>query len=157
MLRKLALAGGLVAGAVAVLAYPVGAVIAADSQVVWLITPHSEGSREIERFAFQADHPDWDPAEADPGDAKTARAVARIYGNPSTEPLTVLWVPEDRIIHPKELPALSLLPQDYKTTGKYWQADTVWLFCKYISLAAAAGAVALLGVWVFLRQRAAGA
>jgi hypothetical protein len=151
VIQKLALIGGVLAVMVATLAYPIGAIVAADTTLVWIIDPFDAGTIEISRFTFEADHPNWDAAKADASDPATAQTVAKIYGNPSSEPLPVLWVPADNIIHPKELPGLALLPQDYDTTGKYWQSDTVWLICRYLTIAAAVAGGALLGLWGLLR------
>ncbi|MDQ7006712.1 MAG: hypothetical protein Q9Q40_05735 [Acidobacteriota bacterium] len=58
--------------------------------------------------------------------------VAEIYGNPLSRTVRVLFVGEPRIVHPREDPALSLLPVDKSAAENPLQVQTLWFFARFV-------------------------
>jgi hypothetical protein len=96
----------------------------AMGEEVRLISPHDASTVEVNRALFV------------PGDP-----VPEIYGVPLSTPVRVIAPDSERILHPREDPALVLLRVDKRIGENPLQARTVWLFAK-----AAALVLGLIGV-----------
>ena len=91
---------------------------------VRLIAPHATATVEINRALFVSGDP-----------------IAEIYGIPLSAPVRVIAPAADRLVRPREDPALVLLQVDKQLGENPLQAKTVWLFAK-----AGALGFALLGL-----------
>lgn len=129
--------------AVVALTYPVAWGMAGLSTEAILITKFDESKIEINR--------DWD--KPDPKDADFEKKVVALYGIPH-EKLRVLFVPQEKFLHPPEMPSLVLLPVDKQKGENPLQVQTVWFFAKWIVTAAGVVSIALLGVWYVLERQA---
>lgn len=89
-----------------------------------------------------------------PSDPDYRRKVAGLYGNVIGEPDRFLFVPEEKFLHPDELPELRLLPVDKQAGEDPLQARTVFFFAPWFAGGFAAGGAALLGIWWIRRRRA---
>lgn len=110
------------------------------STEVRIIVPASEEEVNLNRSLW---------VEGDP--------VVDIYGVPSGDPVRVLFVSPDRIIHPAEDPALALLPVDKQAGENPLQVQTAWFFAWRAAAGFAAAAVAAFAVSLWLRRRRAAA
>ncbi len=162
MLAKLTLVAAIGALAVAALAYPVGGLVAGPTVTAWEVVPPKDengdttGPIDTNRQLFELEYMDWDATNADPANAEQVAAVLGIYGNPGSEPQEFIWVDEAEVIHPPEMPALSVVLQDYDK-GKRWKATFVWFFVARIAGGAALAGLGLLGLWFVLKRRAGAA
>lgn len=132
--------------AVAVLAYPVGSWMTSTAVEVWMITPHSPSVVGMNQDLFELDG-------VDPKDPSFERKVIDIYGNPVSEPIRVLFVPREKLVHPKEFPSLTLLPVDKAKGENPLQAATVSFLAKWTAAGASAAGILLLGLWFVLSRR----
>ena len=144
MIRKLALIGFVMAVLVAAAAYPIASGMTAGAKRVWLITPHADDAVNLNKELFAFDHPEFESqpiaADADPT-SKAVQEIMRIYGNPTSEPINVLWVDEAKLIHPTEMPSLTLLPQDKQAGDNVLQVQTVWFFASWVAFGAGGAAI----------------
>ena len=103
-----------------------------------MITPHAPEIVNVNKEM-------WLPKKGNASDPNFTREVAELYGNPMSEPVEVLFVPESKLIHPKELPSLTLLPVDKSKSENPLQVQTVYFFAKWITIAAG-----LVGIIILL-------
>jgi hypothetical protein len=159
VLTKLALIAAIGALVVGALAYPIGAVVVGPTVIAWEVVPPKDaqgdttGPIDTNRQLFELEYMDWDATTADPSNTEQVAAVLAIYGNSGSEPQQFIWVDEADVIHPPEMPALSVVLQDYDK-GKRWKASFVWFFVPRIAGGAALAGLALLGLWFVLKRRA---
>lgn len=95
---------------------------------VRLLSPHDASTVEVNRALFV------------PGDP-----VAEIYGVPLSTPVRVIAPDSERILRPREDPALVLLRVDKQVGENPLQARTVWLFAKAAALGLGLLGIAALG------------
>lgn len=141
---KLLKAGWVAALALAAVAYPVAAGLAATATEAWLISPHAPAMVELNR-ALET------PDKAAPDHA---RRVAQLYGVPSSEPIRVVFVPKERFLRPVELPSLTLLPVDKSKGENPLQVRTLYFFAGWTVVGGAGSGVLLGLLWRRLRSRA---
>ncbi|MDX9723527.1 MAG: hypothetical protein RBU37_22455 [Myxococcota bacterium] len=88
---------------------------------------------------WQFEEGDWD------------EAIVSIYGAPEGEPLRLVFVDEAKLLRPAEDPSLVLLP---KAEGEHFlQAQTLFFFARYATLAAGVAALLFGGGFFVLRRR----
>lgn len=135
-LLRLATGASLV---VALLALPVAGLLTSQAQTVQYISAFDEGTVEVNRYIFEED--------AVGGEGE----IVSIYGTPSGEPEQVLFVSEERILHPRENPKLALLA---KLAGENpLQVQTVWFVGRAAALGAGLAGLVGVGLVLFLRRR----
>ncbi len=133
--------GAIAALVATLLAFPAGWLASLAAVEVWIVTPHSPETVGLNQELITAE------------EAKDPRRVLEIYGNPVGEPIRVLFVPRDRIVHPKEMPSLAILPVD-KTKGENpLQLQTVWFLARWATAGAAVVGFLLVTVLVIAPRR----
>jgi len=142
---KLLRVGWILAFVCAAAAYPVAAILAATSVEGIEIAPFAEDVVLVNTTLTTL------PAKTDPNYAKT---VIGLYGQPNQEAMKVVFFPKSRILHPKELPELTLLKIDRTKGEDALQVKLVYYVTPYFLGGAAATGALLLGIWAFLRKRA---
>jgi len=81
-------------------------------------------------------------------------SVAAIYGIPTDSPIKLVFVDEDKLIHPEEDPSLVLMPVDKQLGENPLQLKTVWFVAQRAALVFGAfSLVALFGGFLFSRRR----
>ena len=65
----------------------------------------------------------------------------------------MLFVPQDKFVHPEELPTLTLLPVDKQKGENPLQLKTVYFFAQKTLIGSAAAGVVLLLLWIFLGRK----
>ena len=123
--------------AVAALTYPSLWALERFAVEAWLITPHHPQKVEVNRGLFLLDAPG-------PSDRDYPRKVMEVYGNPTGEPVRVLFVPRGRFVHPPELPSLTLLTVEKEKGENPLQVQTL----RFLS-ARLAGGASLVGGLLF--------
>ncbi|MGE0433218.1 MAG: hypothetical protein AB7S36_13230, partial [Planctomycetota bacterium] len=131
-----------------------GQQIASGAKDVLIITPNTKEAQDLQRGLFELDHDGFEPIAAGATvDEKLKTDIIRIYGNPTGDPIKVLWPKEENIIHPAEMPSLTLLKQDKQAGENVLQVQTVWFFAGWVSFGAGITSGLLLLLWVFLTLR----
>ena len=128
------------AAAVALLALPAAWLLSGQSQRVQYISAFDEATVEVNRFTFEDD------------EDRSDEAIVAIYGAPSGEPESVLFVDDERLIRPDENPALVLLPK--AADENPLQVQTVWFFARATALGAGLAALGGLLLLFVLAKRA---
>lgn len=159
MLRRVVLGAAIAALAVALCTIPVGAWIAGPVVTAWEVVPPpgaDQATFDANREIWEFDPPAWyrPGTPLDPTQPEQVAAVLAWYGNPGSEPQEFIWVDAADVIHPPAMPELAIVLQDY-SKGKRWKASFVWFFLPKIAGGAAAVGLLLLGLWAWLRKRAA--
>ena len=158
-LAKLSLIAGVGALLVALLAMPIGSFIAGPVVTAWEVAaPAGADASAIEanREIFLFDPPAWFEGSWDSAKPEQVQAVLSFYGNPGSEPQHFIWLEDADVIHPPEMPDVSLVLQDYsKPDGKRWKASFVWFFIPKIGGGAALTGILFLGLWFWLKKRSA--
>lgn len=143
---KLVKAGWIAALAVAALSYPVAALVEATAIEAWRITPHPPHLIQGKRAEFEFNAIDRKAPEY-------ASEVAGIYGSPVGQPTRFVFVSRDRLMRPREMPELVLLPVEQ---GKMpVEVVTVRFIRKWALLVSGAAGLVLLPLWALLRRRRA--
>ena len=109
-----------------------------------MINPHDEDMVSINRDDFSLESPD---VQSDP-----AKVIA-LYGNASADRVKVLFVPEEKIIRPEEMPDLVLLPVDRQKGEDPLQYQLVFRLAQVTTVCSAICSSLLLGLWFLLRSR----
>ena len=130
----------------AALVYPVAWIIAGTSTEAWEISPHDPSIVKLLADMFKFDAPDANAAGY-------REQVMSIYGNPGDKAQRWLFVPEERFIHPKEMPTLTLLPVDRIGGENPFQLKTLYFISKWAVVCSAGTGILLLGLWLLLRRR----
>ena len=146
MIARLTGVGAVVACALTAAVYPVASFLARGATEVWLYTPSDPAVVELNRGLF-------DLASVDVKTEAGRREVMRLYGNPTAEPIRVLFLDEARLVRPAEAPDLVLLPQDKEKGENVLQVQTVFFFAKLTTIGGAIAAGVLLGLWGVLKRR----
>ena len=120
-------------------------IVAGTAVKAWEITPHDNETVEVNQGMFEMDAPD-------PDDPEYPRMVMEIYGNPATAPNDWLFVAEDRLFHPNELPSLTLLPVDRNAGEDPLQVVTVRFLARWAFACSAGFGFVLFALW-FWRKR----
>jgi len=136
-------AAWIAAFALAGLVAAIAALLAATAKEVRVVTPHDPAVVALNR---ELDAPS-------PEDPDFARKVMELYGNPLSEPWRVLFVPDERILHPEEMPALALLPVDKDRGENPLEVKTVLFLARWIGGGGLAAGAVLLAAWAALRRR----
>jgi hypothetical protein len=146
-MRKLLLAGWILALALAASAFPVAAILASSATEAYLISGKDPTAIEVEKELFE-------PPKGASKDSKEYReAVLRIYGVPVDEPTKVVFWPAEKFIHPAQLPSLTVLPV-YKDKGDNpLQVKTLYFFAGRMAVAAGVAGIVMLAAWLLLRKR----
>ncbi len=135
---KLLKLGWLGAFAFSLLIYPAAWLLASGSREVWMINPFDPKTVELNEAL-------WEMDPVDPNAPDYAEKVIGIYGQPTSEPEEVLFVSEERLLHPSEMKTLTLLRVD-KTKGENpLQVKTVFFFAKWFC-----GGSFVVGVLIFV-------
>jgi hypothetical protein len=159
VLRTITLIAAIGALCTALLAVPVGALIAGPVVTAWEVVPPpgaDAGTVQTNREIWELGPPDWyaEGTPLDPSKPEQVAAVLGWYGNAGSEPQEFIWVDPSEVIHPPAMPELAIVLQDY-SKGKRWKASFVWFFVPKVAGGAAVAGLLLLGVWFWLRRRAA--
>jgi hypothetical protein len=140
-MRKLLLAGWIIALTMGGLSYPVAAILASGATEAYLISGKDPSAIEVEKELFEA------PKGVSKDSKEYREAVLRIYGVPVDEPTKVVFWPPEKFIHPAQLPSLTVLPV-YKDKGDNpLQVKTLYFFAGRIAVAAGATGMVLLAAW----------
>lgn len=136
-MKQLSVAGALISTALLVIT-GVGAVILdkAFSIEVQFIAPKSPETVKLNKALWEKGQP-----------------VADIYGIPTNQRARVVFADKGKIVRPPEDPQLVLMTVDKQQGENPLQLKTVWFLAVRLMIAFAAGALALLGLFVFLRHR----
>jgi len=146
-MRKLLLAGWVIALALAALAFPVAAILASSATEAYLISGKDPVAIEVEKELFEA------PKGASKDSKEYREAVLRIYGVPVDEPTKVVFWPAEKFIHPAQLPSLTVLPV-YKDKGDNpLQVKTLYFFAGRMAVAAGVAGIVMLFAWLLVRKR----
>ena len=130
--------------ALAILALPGAMILGSTATEVLMINPHDEDMVAINRDDFSLESPD---VQSDP-----AKVIA-LYGNAAGDPVKVLFVPEEKIIRPEEMPNLVLLPVDRQKGEDPLQVQMVLGIAQVTTVCSAICSSLLLGLWFLLRLR----
>lgn len=145
-MKALLLVGWVAAFILAIATYPAAAIVARTAVEAYIIAAKDPAAVEVERAIFE-------PPKA-PKDSKAYRdAVMRIYGSQTDEATAVVFVPQERFLHPQELPTLTLLPVDKQKGQNPLQVKTVYFFASRSVAGFAVAGIVFLGVWLFLRRK----
>ncbi|HET6204637.1 MAG TPA: hypothetical protein VFI25_17730 [Planctomycetota bacterium] len=131
---RLARAGGALAFAVALLAFP----------AAWLLDRAATEAVPIDPFPPEKVLVNRELDAPSRDDPAFAQKVAALYGNPLGEPMRVLFVPRERFLRPVEDPSLTLLPLDKAKGEEPLQIRTVRFLARWTALGAGAVGVGLL-------------
>ena len=132
---KLSRLGWILAFACSLGAFPVAFAVAATGESVWLVKLRP--AEDVE-FNLEIDMPEKDDPEFD---QKIVQIYAIIL---APDPEKVVCIPQDKIIHPKEAPHLSLLSHNPEAGDTLLQAQTVFFYSKWILWGAALTGAALM-------------
>lgn len=143
MLLKL---GWIGAFAFALLVFPAAWLLASGAREVWIINPFSPETVEINKALWELDPPD-------PKVPDYAMKVIGIYGQPTSEPMEVLFVSEERILHPEEMGSLTLLPVDKDKGENPLQLKTIFFFAPWFCGGASFVGATIFAAWFFLSRR----
>ena len=130
--------------ALAILAYPVAGILGSGAVEVQMITPHADDIVAFYQEDFSLDSPD---------EQSNPERVIQIYGNAAGEPVKVLFVHDEKIIRPNEMPSLVLLPVDKQKGENVLQYQTVLFFAWYTTVCSVICSSLLLSLWFLLRSR----
>lgn len=153
--QRLAQYGFLAALLVLVLVWPAALAIDALATKTVVTIGSKLGPEEIEvnQSFFDPDFAIDRSAPEARQKAQLRREIASIYGLNPSEPIEVLFVPDDALIIPKEDPSMRLFvrrPGDYVL-----QRQTVYWFARMVTFGAGGAALLLFGLWMALRRRGA--
>jgi hypothetical protein len=126
------------------LVYPAVWVLGLTAVEAWEIEPLDAASVEVNQGLFELDPPDANAADY-------PQQVMKLYGTPR-ERGSYLFVSKDRLMHPKELPALALLPVRRTEGESPLQLMTVQFFAHWLFGGSALVGLALWGGWSLLRR-----
>jgi hypothetical protein len=145
-MKKLLLAGWLLAVAVAGATYPVVKAIARTGTDVYLLDPFSNDMVMVNRDPTMLDLPS-------PTDPSYPRKVRELYGNSPETTDRVVFVSKERFLHPEELPSMTLLPVDKSKGENPLQVKSLYFFAKYVVASSLAGGAILFILWCVVRRR----
>lgn len=146
-MQKLLMVGWILAYVLAFASYPVAGFIAKGAVEAYLIAPHDPTAVEVNRAIFE-------PPKGAAKDSKAYRdAVMKLYGSQTDDPTAVVFVPQEKFVHPAELPTLTLLPVDKAKNENPLQLKTVYFFAPRLMLGFAFGGFLLTVVWIILRRK----
>jgi hypothetical protein len=132
---------------VALATYPLVALLASQATDAYIIAAKSPQMVQANHALFDA----RDPKESDQAYHKR---VMEIYGNPVDYTTPVLFVSKEKLLHPKEAPALTLLPVNKEEGENPLQVKSLYFFAKYVVTGSSVTFAILLLVHVFLARRA---
>jgi hypothetical protein len=147
-MKNLLLACTIIGFVVAGGTYPVVLILDHGATEAYIIDPYSPEAVAVNRDPSMLDL----PAKTDP---KYPRKVMELYGFPSEEPNRLVFVSQNRYVHPVELPSLTLLPVNKQKGENPLQVKTLYFFARYIVLTSAPVSVVMLAVWALLFRKAA--
>jgi hypothetical protein len=147
---KLLRIGGLLSVAFAVLVYPAIAGIAATAVEVYLVPAKDPSLVEQEKILF-------DPEGMKKDSPEYRKAVISIYGLPTEETTSVVFVSDAQLTRPPELPGILILAVDKHKGENPMQTKTLWFFAKYLAGGSAFAGALLLGLSAWLGRRKPGA
>jgi hypothetical protein len=142
-MKSLARLGWVVALAVAVLAYPSVWLLSLGATDAYLIAAKSPQM-------VQANQALADPRDPKESDASYHKKVMEIYGNAVDYKTSVVFVPTEKFIHPKEAPELVLLPVDKEKGENPLQVKSLYFFAKYAVMGSGAAFGVLLVLYLVL-------
>jgi hypothetical protein len=142
---------GILAIAVAALAYPAAGIIASTATEAYMIAGKDPSTREIEEGLFEA------PKGASKESKEYRDAVLRIYGVPTDETTSIVFEPKEKYIRPALLPSISILPVFKEKGENPWQVKTIYFLASRTTLGAVVAGVFLLGLARVLRKKPAAA
>src|SRR2546427_10820971 len=123
-MKTLLLVGWAGAFAATLAIYPIAGIISGRATEAYLIAAKDPKAVEVEKAIFE-------PPKGAAKDSKAYRdAVMRISGSQTDDPTKDVFVPQEKFIHPEELPSLTLLPLNKDKGENPLQVKTCYFFAQ---------------------------
>lgn len=129
----------------AALVYPAAALIGASAVEAWIVVnPYDESTVKLNRLGAPL-----------PGEEDFDRKVAKIYGQPMTESIKVVFVSESKLLRPPEKPSLAIVRLDQEKREDVLQLQTIDYARPRVVAGAVVVGLVLWAAWTVVRRRRA--